>query len=994
MQNRNLLIFLTALITLVCLYYLSFTFVARHIENKAAEYAKDPKTQQVNIFKKQAYLDSVWVEPVFLGYTYKEIKEREVKLGLDLQGGMHVAMEVSAPEVLRVLSGNNQNPDFLKALTEAQAAQQTQSGKFTDLFYEAFKKRSPNAKLSSIFANTTNQKSINFQSTDEQVLRYVDTELEKTIDLSFEVLRTRIDKFGVTSPNIQQLQGTNRIQIELPGVDNPTRVRKLLQGVAKLQFFTVWEPNEFIQYYAQANEYLVQQEKAAKANKAPGSLFEKSDSVAATPAATDSTATALNADTSNDLASQLTKTDTAAKADTTKDLASQGSALTRLLQPTYGGFVANVRDTSKVNALLNREDVKALFPADMAFMWEVKPEVSTDGKELITLYAIRKGRNEKAPLEGDVIVNARQDFGQTGKPEVSMQMNARGGKEWKRLTGQNVGRRIAIVLDNLVYSAPVVQGEIPGGSSSISGNFTVEEAKDLANILTAGKMPVPTRIVEEVVVGPTLGQESINKGLMSIFIGFFTIITFMILYYSTSGIVANIAVLLNILLIMGFLVPLDAVLTLPGIAGIVLTIGMAVDANVLINERIKDELRTGQTVLNATTNGYKAASSSIWDANITTLIAGAVLAYFGSGPIRGFATTLIVGIITSLFTSVYVTRIIIESRLKRNKAFKYTTGFSKDLFKNVKIDFVSKRKIAYVGSSVFLLIGIISMIVRGFNYGVDFKGGWTYVVEFKNEVSTVDVRNALTPYLKGAPEVKSYGGKNSVQITTTYLIDDSSEDAGEKVEQGLKKGFDALKITDYDIVSSAKVGPTVANDIKRSALWAIGIAMLGIFAYIWARFNRWEYAAGTIVALVHDTLVILTVYTLFKDIMPFPLEIDQNFIAAILTIVGFSVNDTVVSCYRGREFLKESGANEDSATVVNKALSDTFSRTIITSATVLFVVLILLIFGGETIRGLSFALLIGVLTGVYSTIYIAVPFLVDTKKSQKPAIATTATTVK
>ncbi len=981
MRNKNLILFLAGLFVLISVYYLSFTFIARSIERKATAFATEGDGK-LNRARRQSFIDSVWTEPVFLGFTYKDIKEQEVKLGLDLQGGMHVTMEVSAADVLRVLSNNNTNPDFQKALAEAQVAMNTRQGSYTDFFYDAFKRRAPNTSLAGIFANKSNQDQINFQSSDQDVLAYVNNQLNNTIDRSFEVLRNRIDRFGVTQPTIQQLQGTNRIQIELAGIDDPARVRKLLQGAAKLEFYEVYEPNEFIPYYMQLNEYLLKQEQVNK--PAAPAANDNLTARATDPLAADTNAVAQRDELSADgTATDTTRSGAQAKADSAGANPGQSTLLAKLFVPTGNGLGANVKDTARVNALLARPDVRSIFPGDMAFVWDAKPATLKAGGQLASLYFIKKNRNQGAPLEGDVITNARPDFDQFGKPEVNMQMNTRGAKVWKRLTGQNAGRRIAIVLDNVVYSAPVVQGEIGGGNSSISGNFTIEEARDLANILQAGKMPVPTRIVEETVVGPTLGQESINKGLISILIGFLIIIGFMIAYYSSSGMVANIAVLLNVLLILGFLVPADAVLTLPGIAGIVLTIGMAVDANVLINERVKDELRAGQTLLNATSNGYRLASTSIWDANITTFLAGAVLFFFGSGPVKGFATTLMIGIITSLFTSVYVTRLIAEFRLRKGRGFSFSTPFSRSLFQNINFDFASKRKIAYVISSVIIGAGIISMVTRGFDFGVDFKGGWTYVVEFKGDVSASDVRTALAGPLQDPPEVKTYGASNKMQITTPYLIDDASENAAERVEQAVRAGLTTIKPDAFEIQSSAKVGPTVANDIRRGAVIAVVIAMAFIFAYIWIRFKKWQYALGATIAVIHDTLIILTVYTLGKDFLPFSLTVDQNFIAAILTIVGFSVNDTVVVFDRVRETFNESALNADPSKVVNKALNDTFSRTIITSTTVFLVVLTLLLFGGETIQGLSFALLVGVITGTYSTIYIAVPFIADAYRNRR-----------
>ncbi|MDJ1468251.1 protein translocase subunit SecDF [Cytophagaceae bacterium DM2B3-1] len=972
MQNRGLIIFLTIAFSVVSLYYLSFTFVSRQIEQKAVDFAT--VNGKVNVSRKQAYLDSIWNEKVFLWSTYKEVKEQEVKLGLDLKGGMHVTMEVSAAEVVRILAGNSPDPNFQKALELAQKEQMTKQGNFVDFFYDNFKKLSPNTQLASFFANSSNQSSIKFNSSDRDVVNYVKGELEKTIDLSFEVLRRRIDAYGAVQPNIQRLQGTNRIQIELPGVDDPKRVRKLLQGVAKLEFYQVWDMQDFYPYFIQLNDYLVKQENAKKDLQKSDSVLAKLDAKT-NPGKTDTTGNAL--------ADQLAKGKGGDSAQAASK-ANESSTLTKLFTITQGGLLVNVKDTVKVNALLSRPEVRTIFPQNLSFMYDSKPaEADAKGTQLIALNIIKKGRNQGALLGGEVITAARPNIDPvTGRPEVSMQMNASGAKSWARITGQNVGKAIAIVLDNVVYSAPRVQGEIPGGSSSISGNFTIEEAKDLANILVAGKMPVPTRIVEEEVVGPTLGQEAINKGMLSIFGGLLVIILFMVGYYSSSGWVANIAVFLNILMILGVLVQFDAVLTLPGIAGIVLTIGMAVDANVLINERVKDELRAGQPLLAATTEGYRAASVSILDANITTLLAGFVLLWFGVGPVKGFAFTLVAGIFTSLFTSVLVTRLIIDSRLRKGKSFNFFTGFSKNLFKNVNYDFVSKRKIAYIVSAVIIGAGIVSMFVRGFDYGVDFKGGWTYVVQFDKAVTSSEVDNLLESVLPNAQtEVKAYGGTNSLQITTTYLIEDPSENAADKVEATVKQGLDKLN-GKYTILSTAKVGPTVATDIKQSSIYSIIIAMGAIFAYIWIRFRKWQYAMGATIALVHDTLIILTVYTLFKGILPFSLDIDQNFIAAVLTIVGFSVNDTVVVFDRVRETF-EHNKGESPAKVVNQALNETFSRTVITSVTVVVVVIILLLFGGETIRGLSFALLIGVITGFYSTIYIALPFVVDAYRDNK-----------
>ncbi len=985
MRNKGILIVLTAIISALCLYYLSFTFISRSIEADADEFSRT-KSGKIDPSKRQAYLDSLYTTPAFsllgIDYTYKQIKENEVKLGLDLVGGMHVTMEVSAPDIVRALSNNPKDPILDKAIRQAEQEAKSSQTPYVDLFAAALKAEAGGKPLANYFASKGTRGRVDFSTPDDQVAKYLRDNVDETIERSFEILRTRIDKFGVTSPNIQQLRGTNRIQIELPGVDNPERVRKLLQGVAQLEFFEVYDSKDYSAGFTALNTFLAKEEAAAKLAGKPSALAEP-----AAPAAPTTKEDSLKQATLAALAGDSAKPDSAknvaANNDTAKKDTAQSSQLARLFVPLYDGLGVNVKDTGKVNRLFARPEVKALFPANMTFYYDVKPLDLQGGGAVVALYAIKKERDGSAPLTGEVIVDARQDFSQTGsEPEVLMQMNGEGARKWKRLTAQNVGKRIAIVLDNFVYSAPRVQNEIPNGSSSISGSFTIEEAKDLANILKAGKLPVPTRIVEEAVVGPTLGQESINQGIISILAGFLTIIIFMVVYYNNSGLIADAAVLLNVFLILGILVPWHAVLTLPGIAGIVLTIGMAVDANVLINERIKDELRDGYPLSEAVARGYKLASSSIWDANITTLLAGLVLLVFGSGPVQGFGTTLVIGIATSLFTSVYITRLLAEWQINRGTNLRVYTAATKNLFKNVNFDFVGKRKIAYIGSTIFITVGLISMFTRGFDQGVDFSGGWRYMVQTDKQVSTEEIRSALNPYLQGFPEVKTVGTDNKVQITTKYMIDDESEGAAEKVQAQVNQGLEKIGAK-YEILSSSKVGPTVAADIRTKAIWSVSLAIGLIFLYIGIRFSKWEYAMGAILAVVHDTLVILTCFTLLKDLLPFSLEIDQNFIAAVLTIVGFSVNDTVVIFDRVREFFSESTINESPEVVVNKALNDTLSRTIVTSGTVFIVVLILVLFGGETIRGMALALLFGVITGTYSTVYIAIPFVVDAFNRRK-----------
>ncbi|MES2387644.1 MAG: protein translocase subunit SecD [Bacteroidota bacterium] len=733
MRNKTALIVLTSIVSLLCLYYLSFTFIGRGVEKDAEAFAME--NGKVNPQKKQAYLDSVWTEPVSVlgikpGFTYKQVKEQEVKLGLDLQGGMNVTMEVNAAEIMNVLANNSPNPAFRKSLAEASKDQAETRRNYVDAFYDAWKRNAGGQTLASIFSNRLSRGSIKFNSTDPEVLKYLNAEVDETISRSFEILRTRIDKFGVTQPNIQRLQGTNRILVELPGIDDPERVRKLLQGTAKLEFLEVFEPNEISASLQGLNDFLLKEEALQKdggktltdltTGVTPDSAILQND---ATPI--DTTASALGGDSAaKDTAKDaLGGIADSAKSDTnsSKYSATLGKLLVAVSQTEFG---VNVRDTSKVNRLFSRREVRSLFPPTFNTAYSVKPIIDTKGAEILTMYFVKRSRDGRAPLEGDVITDAKADYDQIqGQYEVSMRMSSEGATKWRRLTAANIKRRVAIVLDNKVYSAPTVQNEIPNGNSSITGNFNVEEAKDLATILKAGKMPVPTRIVEEAVVGPTLGAESISQGIISILIGFVTILLFMWAYYSNSGVVANIAVLLNVFLILGILVPVGAVLTLPGIAGIVLTIGMAVDANVLINERIKDELEEGQPMEQAVKNGYESASISIWDANLTTAIAGVALLFFGSGSVQGFATTLLIGIATSLFTSIYITRIITEWQIKRGMTPKFFTAATKTLFRKLNYDFVAKRKIAYVISSVIILGGIISLATNGLNYGVDFKGG-------------------------------------------------------------------------------------------------------------------------------------------------------------------------------------------------------------------------------------------------------------------------------
>ncbi len=979
MKSKGAIKLFAIALTVVCLFQLSFTWFTYRAEQTAKEFANG------DVVKERAYLDSIAREPLvnlgFKKFTYLECKERELNLGLDLQGGMNVTLEVSIGDLIRSLSNNNSDATFNKAIEVTNEKIKTSQKDYVTLFGETYTELAPEGKLAAVFANQTNKEKVKPSSTNTEVITYIREEANQAIDRSFQILRARIDKFGVTQPNIQKLEGSGRILVELPGVDNPARVRKLLQGSAKLEFYETFTNPEAFKYLSDANTIL------AKANGSGAALTgvdsnstdttQKSSALAGlsgTKKSTDTTVSA-GADSTQKKIENFTKENPLfavlrPNADEKGMLAERGSIC----------GMSSIRDTAKVNALLERAEVRNSLPNNIKFLWESK--AIGDNGDVVMLHAVKTAMNGGAQLEGDKVIDARRDIGQNGEIEVSMSMNADGARIWKNLTKSNIGRSIAIVLDDLVYSSPNVQNEIPNGRSSINGNFTSEEAGDLANILKAGKLPAPTRIVEEAVVGPTLGAESINQGLWSMVIATIVILIFMVVYYGNSGYIADIAVLANVFFIMGVLASLGAALTLPGIAGIVLTIGMAVDANVLINERIKEELaHNSRSLKNAVSDGYAHAASSIIDANLTTLLAGFVLYSFGTGPVQGFAITLIIGILSSMFTAVLLSRVITEWQLEKGKVINYVTGFSKGLFQNLNYKFVANRSKFYIFSSVLILAGLVSIFTKGFTLGVDFKGGWTYVVEFDKSVGQNEIREKLTAPFGSAPEVKTYGSDTKYKITTTYLINETGANTSEIVESKLNEGLTAIGGTSK-ILSSAKVGPTIANDIKVASFWAAIIALLGIGLYVLIRFRKWQYALGAIIALTHDVLMMLGLYSIFDGIMPFPMEVDQNFIAAILTIIGFSINDTVVVFDRIRENLAEN-KTEKQGIVINKALNITLSRTIITSLTVFMVAVVLFIFGGEVIKGFTFALLVGIVFGTYSSIAIATPIVIDFDKKNR-----------
>jgi SecD/SecF fusion protein len=993
MQSKGAIKFFAITLAIVCLYQLSFTLVTRSVESSAREATgNDSKAYS-------AYLDSVSTLPVYnllvKKYTYRECKEREINLGLDLKGGMNVTLEVSVVDLIKSMSNNSTDPTFIKAIEEAQVLQKNSQKDFVTLFGESFAKADPNAKLAAIFSTMELQDRVTFNSTNAEVLKVIKEESDAAISRSFNILRTRIDKFGVTQPNIQQL-GSGRILVELPGVKEPERVRKLLQGTAKLEFWETWENKDVFNYLNSINDAL---KGAGKKDSMLAAMNGDTTSVATPDSAAATTETAAaTADTSkNALLDQIKGDSTSAAKDSAAQTFEQFAKENPLFAVLSPAIVQNAqgqseymkgpvvgyslfKDTSKVNAILAREDIKSILPKNLKFAWGVKPP--TPESKALELLAIKtNGRDELPPLDGGAIADARQDFGPyNGKPEITMRMNPEGAQSWRRLTSENIGKSIAIVLDNSVYSFPTVQGEIAGGNSSITGNFEINEAKDLANILKAGKLPAPARIVEEAIVGPSLGQEAINSGLMSFVIALVLVLVFMVFYYSNAGWVADIALFANVFFIFGVLASMGAVLTLPGIAGIVLTLGMAVDANILIYERVREELNAGKGLRLAIADGFKMAYSSIIDSNVTTLLSGIILFIFGSGPIQGFATTLIIGILTSMFSAIFITRIIFEALLAKNKVIRFSTKMTENAFKNINIDWVSRRKMYYTISGLVILVGIASMFIRGFSTGVDFKGGRSYVVRFDDAVTTVDIREKLVqPFGGSAPEVKTFGSSNQVKITTSYMISENTPDADAKVESALIGG---LNIKPSQIMSSQKVGPTIADDIKYDATMAIFFSMVVIFLYIVLRFRKWTFGLGALVALMHDALMLLAAFSLFWGILPFSLEIDQAFIAAILTVMGYSINDTVVVFDRIREYM---GLHhkQDMKVVINNALNATLSRTINTSLTIFFVLFAIFVFGGEVIRGFSFALLIGIVVGTYSSLCIATPIVIDFTKDKK-----------
>jgi SecD/SecF fusion protein len=1031
MQNlRGVIKFFTWVLIVVCFIQLSFTFLAKHVENKADNYAanavkvttpaglspsqailfKDSVDQLTKTYRRN-YLDSVSSLPIVNVwglkdfYTYKFCSEHSLSLGLDLKGGMSLIMEISEDDVLRRLSGDSRNEVFNKAIDNAKVAQANSQENFLSLFQKEFEKLDKNAKLAAIFAPIEKyQGKISITSSNNEVISVLSKDFDGAIKNTFQVLKTRIDQFGVASPNISLQENTGRIILELPGVEDPARVRKLLQATAQLEFWDTYETQEVINYLGDANTTL----RASLAAK------EKET------AATDTTSATAAVDTTTSAGASLFGTDTTTKAAIDTAAAAKKDTSNQNVNPLFDILYPNIitegqsqrygegpmvgrafgKDTARINRLLDRAEVKASFPRDLKLLWGAHPAIKESN--VYGLFAIKQNpASQEAPLGGDVISDAYQSFDQFGVPEVDISMNALGSAKWEKMTeaavngnvgGKTVKKCIAIVLDNRVFSAPRVQQKISGGRSQISGIEILEEAIDLANILKSGTLEAKTVVIQEQVIGPSLGKESIKAGLLSLIVGFSLVFIFMALYYSSSGIIANIAMLLNLFILICALVSIGASFTLAAMAGILLTLAMAVDANVIINERVREETHRGKGLRLAVDEGYKHSYNAIIDGNLCTMVIAIVLTVFGLGPIQGFGRVLVYGLFTSMFTAVLVSRVFFDYAFDKGWNVQFGNKFTIDLFKDFHFDFMGKKKLSYIFSTVVFVICFASMIFYGFDLGVDFRGGRSYVVQFDKDVTTEAVGAALEKNLGGIPQVKTYGSNNQVSITTAYLVDAVGGSADSTVEaklyEGLQSSFTEVPTLENfrtkNIKSSIKIGATVADDIRQSALWSLLFGLGGIFIYIFIRFKRWEYATGAIVALVHDPVIVLGVFSIFRHIMPFSLEIDQNIVAAVLTIIGYSVNDTVVIFDRIRESV---GLHPTRSLVqnVNDSINQTMSRSIITHVTVLMVSVILCVFGGTAIRGFSFALIVGVLVGTYSSIFVAAPIMVDLISRKKKA---------
>ena len=1016
MQNKGLVRVFAILLTLICLFYLSFSVVTSIYEGRAktlattavehfkttphfASLSSIDKNKVIDSLENKVYynyLDSVASEKVFLGYTLRQVREKQLGLGLDLKGGMNVVLEVSEADVLKALSDNNPNPNFNKALADASELQKTNSGKsYLELFVQAYKKIDPNVRLATIFSTLEMKDRITLSTTNEDVVKELRRQMDGAISNSFNVIRTRIDRFGVVQPDIQKIEGTGRILISLPGVKEPERVRKLLQGSANLEF---WETYD----YAEIRNQIIAANSVLATLNAGEQTADTTKTVTATPKTEDKKEAKTTTVDSLKAALGGKGTATANATDSIKQMEKfrkENPLFSVLMLNERGGQIgrgplvgyAHAKDTSTVNKYLSMKQVQEVLPPNLGLRWSVK---SINEKEQIyELIAIKyTNRDRRAPLEGNVITDARDDFGQNSAfAQVSMNMNAEGAKTWARMTKDNVGKSIAIALDGYIYSYPTVNGEISGGSSQITGHFTTEEAKDLANVLKSGKMPAPAHIVSEDVVGPSLGKEAIQSGLISFIIAFIIIILYMVVYYGfIPGIIADIAMFANVFFLMGILASFSSVLTLPGIAGIVLTMGMAVDANVLIYERIREEMRKGMNMRKAIDEGFKHALSAIIDANVTTLLTGIILTVFGQGPIKGFGVTLSIGIITTFITAVFLTRYMLETYARRENAkeLPFHTVLSKNWLINPNFNFMGMRYKMYILSGLLFVVSFASFAIKGFSLGNDFTGGRYYVVSFDQPVKTDNVRSMLKGAFEGdAPQVITIGNENQVRIATKYKINDNSSTIDEEIETKLYNNLKPLlkKDATFDqfikdnIKSSSKVGPTVADEIKTSAIWAIVLAVFGISLYIFIRFREWGYAIGAAISLLHDVVITLGLFSVFWGILPFSMEIDQSFIAAILTVLGYSINDTVINYDRMRENISLY-PKRDRMTIINDSVNQMLGRTFSTTMTVFLVLLTMFIFGGDSIRGFIFAMLFGIFIGTYSSVYIASPVTYEVNK--------------
>lgn len=1007
MRNKGAIWTLAISLALVCIYQLSFTVVTNKVKKDSREYALGADNV-VDLKKADYYLDSIASEPVYnffwlKKYTFRECQEREINLGLDLQGGMNVILEVSVVDVIRSMANYSKDSTFNKALALARQNQIGSGENFVTLFGQAFEQIDPNARLSALFTSAELRDRISYNTSNTDVLKIIQEEANKAIDNSFNIITTRIDHFGVTSPNVQRLQSGDRILVELPGVSEKDRVRKLLQGAARLEFWETYDNTdpEISNGLIALNDLVREINKAAKPATA-SSQPAQDESAAASPATT-------TPQQDNEEAPALLEQLTADSAQTSGDSASAANALmqdnplfsvlipyvaenNQLLPGSTFGRV-HYKDTSRVNQYLKLAMQRGLFPRNFRYYWSAQPIQDPTTRKPTDYYEVHgikiTSRDNRAPLTGDVITRAQNQYDpNTAEAYVSMDMNGEGTRTWARLTRENVGRSVAVVMDNYVYSSPRVNEEIPTGSSQISGAFSPEEAEDLANLLKSGTMPAPCKIIQEEVIGPSLGKESIRSGINSLLIAFVLIFVFMIFYYTRrAGLVADIALFLNLFFLFGVLASMGLALTLPGIAGIVLTIGMSVDANVLIFERVREELAAGKGVRMAVADGFKNALSAIIDGNLTTLITGIILFALGTGPVKGFATTLVVGIITSMFAAIFISRLVFELMLDRGTNVTFATKLSTGAFKNINLDYIKNRKTFYIISGAMIVIGLVSLFTRGLDQGVDFAGGRNYIVQFDQPVSNVEVAEMVENEIGTRPTVITFGSDDKVRITTKYGIDSEDPEMDNKIEEMIYKGVKPLlndtvslaQFKDVNVQGLQKVGPTIAADIKRDSVIALVIALFFMFLYIGFRFRNWNFGIGALASLAHDAFFVIAMFSLLYGIMPFSMEMDQTFIAAILTIIGYSVNDTVVIFDRVREY-KALHPKMDLATLINKAVNDTFSRTIVTSLTVLITVAIIFVYTGESVRGFAFALLLGLFSGVYSTVFIASALVYDTRK--------------